>query len=155
MTPRSSMFTTSSMGAYKDRNPAIRIYYLDPVTFTPIEYDHYFMNLTATEGGNCDFCSFYQTAFSDTFDTIFNMAWSHSDTSEHYYLISRNFTSFLSDGTPPSIELMYNTFTDYGMVDLSLTSLSDFIDRCKLKKTCIMCEVITLTKHLNGHSIRG
>ena len=34
-----------------------------------------------------------------------------------------------SDEVEPNIQLMYNTYDDYNMTDLSLTSIEQFIDR--------------------------
>ena len=46
----SAMFSTSTMGTRTTKNPAIRIYYVDPETLVPLEFDHYFLNLTAANG---------------------------------------------------------------------------------------------------------
>ena len=42
------VITASSMSGGGYKNPSARLFYLDPDTFLPLDYDHYFLNLTAS-----------------------------------------------------------------------------------------------------------
>ena len=46
----SAMFTMSTFSTAGYRNPTFRVMYLDPVTYTPLEWDQYFIDINAVVG---------------------------------------------------------------------------------------------------------
>ena len=100
------------MGTRTDKNPAIRIYYVDPETLTPLEFDHFLLNLTAANGDPA-----FKSLLNITHDVI------------HMFTHFKCVPTELPEGETPEVQLAYNSFDEYQLEDLTPASMQDFLER--------------------------